>query len=126
MQDWSMIPLHLRCTERNKIDPDYPHDDAKWWRFQEKWARRETFGVDHIYDRIPMRVIEFYMQQPEDEQQVRSTNIAAALRVTPDQFAHALKHYRRTGRPGTQPTPEHSGYMSQGEVWRDKYLQTLT
>ena len=35
MQDWSMIPLHVRCTERWKIDPTYPDDDAKWWKFQE-------------------------------------------------------------------------------------------
>lgn len=30
-QDWSMIPLHIRLTERRKIDPNYPDDDARWW-----------------------------------------------------------------------------------------------
>jgi hypothetical protein len=31
-----MIPLHLRLTERWKIDPTYPNDDAKWWQAEER------------------------------------------------------------------------------------------
>lgn len=30
-----MIPLHIRCTQRNRIDPGYPMDDAAWWRMEE-------------------------------------------------------------------------------------------
>lgn len=36
MQDWSMIPLHIRCTRRKDIDPNYHGDDAKWWKTEEK------------------------------------------------------------------------------------------
>lgn len=34
MIDYTHIPLHIRCTERYKIDPEYPDDDAKWWKYQ--------------------------------------------------------------------------------------------
>ena len=44
MQDWSMIPLHIRCTERWKIDPNYPDDNARWWRLEEQSKREATFG----------------------------------------------------------------------------------
>lgn len=38
-QNWTMIPLHIRCTERWKIDPNYPKDTARWWEMQEKADR---------------------------------------------------------------------------------------
>lgn len=36
MQDWSHIPIHIRCSERWKIDPSYPQDGCAWWRVQGK------------------------------------------------------------------------------------------
>jgi len=44
MSDWSHIPLHIRCTERWKIDPSYPKDDATWWRLEEASKRGTTYG----------------------------------------------------------------------------------
>lgn len=39
MIDYAHIPLHIRITGRNKIDPSYPSSDARWWELQELTAR---------------------------------------------------------------------------------------
>lgn len=38
MIDWESIPIHLRCTCREKIDPRYP-GGARWWKQQDLHAR---------------------------------------------------------------------------------------
>lgn len=34
MIDYSHIPIHIKCTERWKIDPLYPADGCRWWKLQ--------------------------------------------------------------------------------------------
>lgn len=34
MIDYSHVPIHIKCTERWKIDPHYPKDGCRWWKFQ--------------------------------------------------------------------------------------------
>lgn len=47
MSEWASIPIHLRLTERWKIDPNYPNDTAKWWQLEEKKTRVGAPGASN-------------------------------------------------------------------------------
>ena len=60
MLDYTDIPIHIRCTERYKIDPRYPGDHLFWkyheWGAgsQEGWRSREGRGepaVNEFHER---------------------------------------------------------------------------
>jgi hypothetical protein len=43
--DWQSIPMHIRCTGREKIDPRYP-GSAQWWAQQDLRAKTGTMSDD--------------------------------------------------------------------------------
>lgn len=123
MQDWSMIPIYIRLTERNKIDPRYPQDDAKWWKMQDMAARRQSFGSENAYARVPDIVAEWYINQPDEGPRVTAEAAAGALSIPVGQFNGAIKNYKRFGSVKQRPPSFYSGQMSESEASRDPYLQ---
>ena len=57
MIDYSHIPIHIRCTERYKIDPQYPDDGCKWWQYQTERGNKTQneqpgdYGYTQVSDR---------------------------------------------------------------------------
>jgi hypothetical protein len=115
-----MIPLHLRCTERHKIDPEYPTDDARWWRLQEQRASVESDRRPGIYARIPDVVASWFCENPD---YADGAAIADVIGIGHHQFLAAMKNYRKYGTLRRDPPAFYSGEMTEQEIAFDKYLR---
>jgi len=115
MQDWSMIPLHIRCTERYKIDPNYPDDGAKWWRFSEDRARRPGEGRFYVGSRIPLHVTEYAAQAGAGQ----LVDIAGALKVPVKALEGSVRTHRRFGFIAQARRID---FMTEQEIAKDPYL----
>lgn len=94
MQDWSMIPLHVRCTERYKIDSNYPEDDARWWALNEAVANRDTRGPSQpVYSHIPDIVLDF--AETFDGNRMALESLAGACKVGAEDLGLAMRARRK-------------------------------
>ena len=121
MQDWSMVPVHIRCTERKRIDPNYPDDDAKFWRLTEENSRR--MGSNRIfsnYGKVPKVVLEYARELQKRGDRLAMQNLAGACRVSLETVQKALAEDQRRTPAGRQRKYEE---MSSGEIARDRWLQ---
>lgn len=92
MIDYSHIPLHLRITERWKIDPAY--DEARYYR-----DRRRTYTVTtHLreWPRVPESVLDYAASIGGMKSGVRAWwEIAGAVRMLPGDFCEMVKAHRK-------------------------------
>lgn len=119
MQDWSMIPLHIRCTQRERINPDYPHDDAVWWQQAEafaKWADRHRSASSYL--NIPRSVLEYANSIRENRHAFELA--AGACRVSLTALASGVRDVHRY-RKGREQKPLEE--MSEREIALDAWLQ---
>jgi hypothetical protein len=120
MSEWTSIPIHLRLTERWKIDPNYPDDTAKWWKLQEISARRENIDT-RLYARIPDIVAKWYTSNPAYER-VSGGYLSAHYRMTEEQFQGAMTEYRRYGTLQRTLPDYYRGDMTVREEKYDEWL----
>lgn len=124
MIDYTHIPTHIRCTQRHKIDENYPASDARWWELQEKRAKVSTAPTRAIYAEIPTNVLEWYDAQKAEPEVGLSIRIASALGIPVRHFYSAMKNYRRGGREARQAPAKPIEFMTPLEVSLDPYLRS--
>lgn len=119
MQDWSMVPLHIRCTERNKIDQSYPNDDAKWWKITEEVAERMGRGrIKEPYNGIPMPVLEYAKTLRGNRAEMAA--LAGACKVEVRDLEAGLRSLKR-GALKEKKEPKYEE-MTEGEIRNDSWL----
>jgi hypothetical protein len=94
MTDFAHIPLHIRLTDRRKIDENYPAgNDARWWQMQELTARvskarrtnrPELNGLQkelaaYVMERSPVSAIEVARHFGIETARVHTAIIGAAM-----------------------------------------------
>lgn len=118
MIDWTHIPIHIRCTERNKIDPRYPLDDARWWRLTEQKAERTGEKRAEPYARVPDIVCEYATSGRAD-----LVALAGACKVDALEMKQAVDQYRKTGSLRRVRYEHKYREMTASEIENDPYLQ---
>lgn len=89
MNTYSHIPIHIRITNREWIDPDYT--PRSYWR-HERLLNHARATSDRIARReISPQVLWWVSQDPHS----RLVGAAGALGVSPETLRNAIKSYRR-------------------------------
>ena len=93
MIDYSHIPMHVRITERWKIDPGY--DDAVYYRNLDRRGSDCVLSVFREWPRVPEMVLEYASRIGGQGAGFREwTEIAGAVRVLPEDFREMVRAYR--------------------------------
>lgn len=121
---WESIPLHIRCTERRKIDPTYPDDDATWWRLSERLARREDYSYREPHGGLTATVVAYASKLSSDGDEL--AGLAGACRVSSRELQNAIKEHRRGKRIGESRYKRVYEEMSEAEIRSDKWLASVS
>ena len=93
------VPIHVRITERWKIDPEYNKEIYhRHTDLSEKYDQVVDAAKPELT--VPMRVIEFAKQQKETVDGVPWADIAGALKMPASDFRDLAKyHIKKMGKP---------------------------
>jgi hypothetical protein len=122
MQDWSMIPIHIRCTERWKINPNFPEDACKFWKLSENLSKR--MGKERAkppYGGVPGVVLEYASTIRGDVFSLQ--NLAGTCKVPVEAINSGVKAVRRGYVLGSKQLSYPYEEMSETEIRGDKWLQ---
>lgn len=115
-QDWSHIPIHIRCTQRERIDPNYPLDGTKFWKLVE--GTSTVHRTNSVYEKIPRVVLEFAYEIREDR--LALENLAGICRVPVELISERAHGVIRGEGHGVQREYRE---MSKLEIARDEWLK---
>jgi len=122
MSDWSMIPLHVRCTERWKIDPTYPEDGCRFWKLTENATKR--MGEERAkepYGGVPKMVLEYAATLRGDVFALQ--NLAGTCKVRVEDINSGVKGVRRGSELGSKQITYKYEEMTEREIQNDTWLQ---
>lgn len=125
MQDWTHIPIHIRCTERWKIDPNYPEDGCRFWKLTEESANR--MGDERAkepYGGVPTVVLEYAETLRGDVLALQ--NLAGTCRVPIEAINSGVKAIRRGYELGSKQLRHKYETMTEQEIKADAWLQKGT
>lgn len=122
MQDWTHIPIHIRCTERWKIDPNYPEDGCRFWKLSENVAKR--MGDERAkppYGGVPGVVLKYAATLRGDIYALQG--LAGACRVRIEDINSGVKGVRRGSELGSKQIHYKYEEMTEREIEQDAWLQ---
>jgi hypothetical protein len=120
-----MIPLHVRCTERWKIDPNYPSDGCRFWKLTENMTNR--MGEERAkepYGGVPAVVLEYADKLRGDVFALQ--NLAGTCRVRVEDINSGVKAIRRGYELGSKQLKYVYEEMTEREIETDEWLQKET
>ena len=101
MIDYTQIPLHIKLTERWKIDPEY--DAHKYYRDMELKERRQSTTNRRPERTVPDSVIEFARRRIHGQQR-RLLEIAGAVGMPIRDFHELVKYADKMERDACAAT----------------------
>ena len=108
------VPIHIRITERWKIDPKYT-DARSFWRDEERHAAIMGQPGLQKYDRRPS---DLAMQHCANGGDYKAIRVLSGL--TRDQMAWYVQQFKRFGTVKERPVKME--YMTDAEIARDEYV----